>query len=136
MKPLYARKLTDEERQILRQSLKSRHALIIPNSSDKRYAKTSVCTRVQYSSSTTPVNKYAGKGDSPCGVVDLVGNVWEWCLTEYYSGKNGLSGASFRVLRGGAWGDSQSVLFRAFHRGGGDSSQRLVNWGFRIAKSS
>ena len=32
---------------------------------------------------TTPVRQYEGKGDSPFGVVDMAGNVCEWCLTEY-----------------------------------------------------
>lgn len=53
---------------------------------------------------TTSVRQYEGKGDSPFGVVDLVGNVWEWCLTEYDKQINDFrSAATRRVFRGGSW---------------------------------
>lgn len=65
---------------------------------------------------TTPVRQYEGKGDSPFGVVDMAGNVWEWCLTDYYSGNQDInSQAISRGLRGGSW-DYFSSFARAVYR--------------------
>ncbi len=55
------------------------------------------------SNATTSVRQYEGKGDSPLGVVDMAGNVWEWCLTEFEAKTNDLAGDAIRVIRGGGW---------------------------------
>lgn len=52
---------------------------------------------------TTPVTEYEGLGDSPYGVVDMAGNVFEWCLTDYASGSQGYVEKKDIVLRGGSW---------------------------------
>ena len=58
---------------------------------------------------TSPVGVYPG-GASPCGVMDMSGNVWEWCSSLYRSypydlgdGREDLEAEGDRVLRGGSW---------------------------------
>ena len=86
---------------------------------------------------TTPVTAYEGKakGDSPFGVVDMAGNVWEWCVTAYYTGSNDLIGTDVRVLRGGSWYSNNPGFFRVSSRYG----HNPLGWpdpiGFRLALS-
>jgi formylglycine-generating enzyme required for sulfatase activity len=58
----------------------------------------------------SPVGKYSPDGDSPYGVADMSGNVWEWCQSKYApypylpeDGREGLAGEEARALRGGSW---------------------------------
>jgi formylglycine-generating enzyme required for sulfatase activity len=87
---------------------------------------------------TTPVTQYAGrdKGDSPFGVTDMAGNVWEWCLTDYDDGRNDIhSNATKRVLRGGSWFNSFSNWFRCDYRHWGNPRNGVNNRGFRVSRS-
>ncbi len=84
---------------------------------------------------TTPVTQYP-MGVSPYGVLDMSGNVWEWCLTIYGSSSIHLDGTGARVLRGGSWSDDGTFSFRAaYHNTSGDLSVRTNDLGFRIARS-
>ncbi len=88
------------------------------------------------SGKTTSVRQFEGKGDNPFGIVDMVGNVWEWCLTDFEDKTNDVnSAANNRVLRGGSWKISYAVYFQCSHRGGGHPDTRDNDWGFRISRS-
>jgi hypothetical protein len=66
---------------------------------------------------TTPVRQYEGKGDSPFKVVDMAGNVGEWCVTDYNHNTHDInSHAEYRVLRGGSWSNNLTDLFRCDDR--------------------
>jgi formylglycine-generating enzyme required for sulfatase activity len=85
-------------------------------------------------SRTTPVRHYEGKGDSPFGVVDMSGNVWEWCLTDYDTGHQDENRTcERRVLRGGSWWGDDSDWLRAGYRLWLTPVDWNVNRGFRLA---
>jgi formylglycine-generating enzyme required for sulfatase activity len=89
------------------------------------------------SDSASPVGFYEGKGDSPFGVVDMIGNVAEWCLTDHKNGSNAIRQRSdSRVQRGGSWQDTlANIMLRADSRLGGSPNQSNNRVGFRIARS-
>ncbi|MCB0000821.1 MAG: SUMF1/EgtB/PvdO family nonheme iron enzyme, partial [Anaerolineales bacterium] len=87
---------------------------------------------------TSQVTRYEwqDKGDSPFGVVDMSGNVWEWCLTEYKTGNQEEDKAGVRVVRrGGAWNENDPKWIRADCRNNGDPDLRLNINGFRLART-
>ncbi len=72
---------------------------------------------------TSPVGCFPG-GASPCGCVDMVGNIWEWCSSAWADypyqagdGRENLERDTIRVLRGGSW-DSGRRNARCAYRDG------------------
>lgn len=82
-------------------------------------------------SRSTGVGMYP-HGAARCRALDMAGNVWEWTLTEYGSGKSGNFGNdNTRVLRGGSWSDGGGLV-RAVSRGNYPPDGRPNVNGFRV----
>lgn len=78
----------------------------------------------------TAINQYPN-GASPFGVLDMAGNVFEWCLTEWESGTTSLQGNAKRVLRGGSWFNDPAET-RVAARNWLNPDLRSSDRGFRI----
>jgi len=78
-----------------------------------------------------------GRGRSPYGVEEQSGNVWEWCATKWegdyegYRGDNDPQGEDPRVLRGGAFYDTQRSV-RCASRSRLSPDDRFNFLGFRV----
>jgi len=73
-----------------------------------------------------------GTGGSPEGVLDMAGNVWEWCLNKYDNPDDTSDGGEdARVWRGGSWGHSRGYA-RASVRNLNHPNLRRYGLGFRL----
>jgi len=79
-------------------------------------------------------------GASPYGVLDMSGNVWEWCATKWRGSyaepaDDDLNGTDVRVLRGGSWSlvpqDARAARRSYYYPGG-----RFGYLGFRVVLGS
>lgn len=92
-------------------------------------------TRANYASRLKQVSAVGSfpNGQSPYGVSDMIGNLWEWCSTIWGTESTDLHGYVYRVFRGGAWNVSNPEYLRAADRGEGHSPRGMLNdCGFRI----
>jgi formylglycine-generating enzyme required for sulfatase activity len=70
-------------------------------------------------------------------VLDLAGNVLEWCLNEYHVPENiSIGNGGIRVLRGGSWNDPPADCGVAHRDGRGGPAFRLIYYGFRVCCSA
>jgi formylglycine-generating enzyme required for sulfatase activity len=77
------------------------------------------------------VKKYS-EGTSFYGVMDMTGNVWEWCLTGWNQENIDVSGYTYRIIKGGAWNINNPGYLRANDRGCHPPRGSLNDCGFRV----
>ncbi|HRF05112.1 SUMF1/EgtB/PvdO family nonheme iron enzyme [Accumulibacter sp.] len=89
-----------------------------------------------YLAQTTAVGIYPHAASAE-GVLDLTGNVWEWCLNKYERPKDAEADTSGdgRVLRGGSWSASP-VGARSARRSSNEPVKRNAYRGFRLVTSA
>lgn len=85
----------------------------------------------------TEVGAYSPIGDSPYGIADMAGNVWEWCNSAYgeypyedHDGREDLEADAARTVRGGSYAFHSNVA-RCSFRDKEPSIVRLEDTGFR-----
>jgi serine/threonine-protein kinase len=94
---------------------------------------------------TTSVGQYSPLGDSPFGVGDLAGNVFEWVHDWYTPAYNEIGGApahnpmgppsgKVKVIRGGSFNNSERLV-TCYTRDHALPNVRAVNYGFRVRLS-
>jgi formylglycine-generating enzyme required for sulfatase activity len=87
---------------------------------------------------TTSVGVYPS-GATTEGVLDMAGNVWEWCMNKYEQPDTGNAlgidsdKRGQRVIRGGSWSNNPELL-RASNRNWVNADSRYDDIGFRLAQ--
>jgi formylglycine-generating enzyme required for sulfatase activity len=104
------------------------------------------CNRARYRTCgwATEVVGSLRAGASPCGALDMAGNVDEWIAdwyaVDYYThspahNPTGPDSGQYRVLRGGSWGSESTSLLRSSNRNRANPDRRNLIIGFRCGLS-
>ncbi len=87
---------------------------------------------------TAPTESFI-RGATGEGVLNLVGNVWEWTrdpYAPYESGNAAESAVAFRVLRGGSWNSDRKHLTTTYRLAYDPEFRFSANGGFRCVRSA
>jgi iron(II)-dependent oxidoreductase len=87
---------------------------------------------------TAPAESFA-QGASSEGVLNLVGNVWEWTrdvYAPYESGPGATSDGQYRVLRGGSWNSDPAHLTTTYRLAYDPDFRFSANGGFRCVRDA
>jgi hypothetical protein len=104
------------------------------------YGNTANGSYMWYSSNaSSKAHEVGTKSPNPWGLYDMHGNVWEWCLDFHASLTGGLdpmgpTAGSYRVDRGGCWGNGEGGCTSSFRVNESPSSV-LSSRGFRIVRT-
>lgn len=92
---------------------------------------------------TSSVGRFPA-GASPYGIMDMLGNVWEWCSDWYdkdyykigiFNNPKGPYTGKLKVLRGGSWFNDKEII-RVTKRYKSSPINRSQTYGFRCAKDA
>ena len=83
---------------------------------------------------TCKVGEYNTLGETPLGLQDMAGNVWEWTASGYSLDYSGARTDLVRVLRGGSFVHTDATFVRAAVRYRMRPSDRAPDVGFRCAR--
>ena len=82
---------------------------------------------------TCPAGSFTG-GDSPFGLRDMAGNVWQWTSSGYSSDYGHPRSNNARVNRGGGWSNVEPRNVRSANRSWSAPSTRETDIGIRCAR--